>query len=166
MKILFLHGKLSNPETSKTAKAVKEYFNDYEVLIPDYKPDRSYKEVKQTLKDYYELNIGNCQCVVIGISLGGYWALNLPNFTECFNVIALNPAFKYYGSLPEIKPYVGGHIILNMDDELLDSELTSRVYEKRFKITKYKTGGHRMSNIDNVLIDIEGSIEHFEYFIP
>jgi predicted esterase YcpF (UPF0227 family) len=170
MKILFLHGKESTPETSSSARAIKEHFKNfegYEVLVPDYKPStRTHAEIEVFLTNYYKEYIGDEDCHVIGISLGGYWALNLTNFTKAHKVFMLNPSMKYYGAEPKIHPNVLGELILNMDDDVVDNEYNDEKYKSRFKITKFDTGGHRMTNMDNVLPVIEETIDYLTWWHP
>lgn len=165
MKILFLHGRESTPETSHTAKSIKEYFHQYKVFVPHYEPNTtSQEDIAKFLDSYYDEHIGDEPCVVIGISLGGYWALEMTNFTKARNVILLNPSLMYYGEEPFVSSEVGGHIIVNMDDEVVDPH-TALKFEGRFKIDAFQTGGHRMSNMTAILPLIEASVNHFEYFI-
>jgi len=160
MKILFLHGKESSPETSSSASAVKEYFKDYEVLVPDYMPRTStHAEIEAFLKSYYAENVKEDDCSLIGISLGGYWALNMTNFTPATTVIMLNPSLRYYGEPPVVSADVGGHMILNMDDDVVDNEWNLKTYNARFKIDTFPSGGHRMTNMSEVLPLIEDTIE-------
>ena len=167
MKILFLHGRESTPETSSTAKAIKDYFTNYEVLIPDYKPNIStHIEIEKFLSTYYNKNVGNEPCVVIGISLGGYWALNLTNMTYARNVVLLNPSIFYYGEAPIISGEVSGHLIMNNDDDVVDNDKNYDMFKNRFKINRFESGGHRMTNMEKVLPLIDASVDHFESFIP
>lgn len=165
MKILFLHGRESTPETSSTSKSIKDYFSGkYEVLVPDYKPNLQYSTVKQNLLKFYDENIKyNDEVVVIGISLGGYWATELTNMRPVTNIILLNPALWYYGERPDVNADVAGHIIMNMDDDIVNNYITGVEFEGRFLFNTFQTGGHRMSNMDKVLPLIDNTLDHFEH---
>lgn len=167
MKIIFLHGLESTPETSSTAKLIKDNFEkQYEVIVPDYKPStKSYEEIVEFLKgldcDYRD--------IVIGISLGGFWALHMTEFTNATNVILLNPAIERGEIRYDVKlntsVEVCGHMLLNMDDEVVINENNLLRYEGRFKIDTFRVGGHRMTNLYQLMPLIDASVEHFESFI-
>jgi|GEM_PF-2935991 len=164
MNIIFFHGKLSTPETIHSALAVKIFFNakGMDVYIPDYKPNDSSKEqIEKFLENYIkENNIGG-EFAIIGISLGGYWALNTANKTTAERCILLNPALNYYND--SIKPKNGLPVtcFLNEDDELLDSYKTYQDLKLRCDCQLFKTGGHRMSNIYEILPKIEKTLNRF-----
>jgi len=176
MKIIFLHGLESAPETSSSAKAIRDYFvNQYDVIIPDYKPkERTHSQIC----DYFEEFTANLpegeEYVAIGISLGGYWALNLTNITEgqmINKVILLNPSLDYYsrtGEVPEIKidPCVLGQVIVNMDDDVVDNNKTIKRYINRFHFLTFSKGGHRMSNMKHVLPYMDNTLNTYRVWTP
>lgn len=170
MKIIFLHGLESTPETSHSAKLITDNFDN--VHVPHYNPKKStYLLVKQTLKsliDHYT-EVMKEDVILIGISLGGFWALHMTEFTNCNKVILLNPAIvrgeERYGVTVNVSGEVGGHLLLNMDDEVIDNNENCKRFEGRFKIDTFQTGGHRMTNLKELIPLIEGSVDHFENFI-
>lgn len=154
MQIVFLHGKLSSPETSHTAKAIKEYFNnlDIEVYIPDYKPnERKYEEISYYLDKVLEEYETIEETVFIGISLGGFWALKYANKTPNSSVILLNPSLGYYGFSNYPKEGLPVSLFVNMDDEILNSQNTIDYLSNRALIETFQFGGHRMTNIEEIL---------------
>jgi predicted esterase YcpF (UPF0227 family) len=165
--IIFIHGRLSTPETSQTAKAIKEYFESKgeRVVVPNYKPnDSTYDEIKTFFREYIRSLdfIVDEQITVIGISLGGYWALKLANedswISKC---ILLNPSLSYYGEELKVQCLADISVCLNMDDELLDPNKTLEKFEGIASVYTSETGGHRMSNINEFLKDIEKDINLF-----
>ena len=171
MNILFLHGKLSTPETSHSALAIKTFFTakGMTVFIPDYKPnDSSKQEIEQFLNNYIkDNNILDDDTTIIGISLGGYWALNTANkkyfemSLDDFKCILLNPALDYYDDAIYPVNDLPVTCFLNEDDELLDSHKTYDYLKSRCDCRLFKTGGHRMSNINELLPDIEKAVNQF-----
>jgi predicted esterase YcpF (UPF0227 family) len=155
MNVIFFHGKLSNPETSTTGKAIKECFEaaGHKVYIPDYKPnDNTLEEISKYLKQYVRDIVSvEEETVFIGISLGGFWALKMANKTPYCSCILLNPSLNYYGFTESPKDGLPLSIILNADDEILDSESTAKHFEGRAKVDLFQTGGHRMSNIYDIM---------------
>jgi len=167
--ILFFHGKGSKPETSSTAKAVKEHFKKFgvPVFVPDYKPDdQSIEEIENGIKVYIEANnlIGT-DLVVMGISRGGYWALKTANGLGISSCVILNPALNTYGEETGIMPRKHNRLNLsiychlNDDDELLDSQSTFDLLNSEAKVTRYPAGGHRMKNIQEVLNNVTNDLD-------
>ena len=78
--IIFLHGKQSTPEGSGSGKAIREHFSkEHTVLIPDYKPlERTHEEIEAYLKECIAPHPG---ALIVGISLGGYWAYRMACIT-------------------------------------------------------------------------------------
>ena len=165
MNILFLHGKLSTPETSHSALAIKTFFSakGITVFIPDYKPnDSSKQEIEQFLSSYInDNNIQADETAIIGISLGEYWALNTANRMFLDRCILLNPALDYYDDSIYPVNDLPVTCFLNEDDELLDSHKTYEYLKSRCDCRLFKTGGHRMSNINELLPDIEKAVNRF-----
>lgn len=173
MNILFLHGKLSTPETSHSALAIKTFFTakGMTVFIPNYKPnDSSKQEIEQFLNSYIkDNNILADDTAIIGISLGGYWALNIAN-SRCremslddFKCILLNPALDYYDDAIYPVKNLPVTCFLNEDDELLDSHKTYEYLKSRCDCKLFKTGGHRMSNINELLPEIGKAVNSFNF---
>jgi predicted esterase YcpF (UPF0227 family) len=158
MNIFFFHGKLSTPETSQTAKAVVEYFTasmpeDTKIFVPDYKPnEREYPVITYHLLNYIKDRYSSVEeNIFIGISLGGYWALEMANLFPGSICILLNPSLNYYKIPWRRRIGLPLTVVLNADDELLDSAATAFEIGNRADVITFATGGHRMNNIKEVL---------------
>jgi predicted esterase YcpF (UPF0227 family) len=154
MNIIFFHGMLSNPETSNTGKAIKECFEaqGHKVYILDYKPNNSIEEIATYIKkSVREIISVKEDTVFIGISLGGFWALRTANYTPNCSCILLNPCLNYYGFYVEPKDGLPLSVLVNADDEILDSRKTANHFEGRAIVDLFQTGGHRMSNIYDIM---------------
>ena len=162
--IIFLHGKESTPETSGSAQAVRDYFKDYAVLVPDYRPlERSYEEIEKYLTEYIQDAIEKKVDLVslVGISLGGYWAYTMAcKISRANECILLNPSFRCYPEVPVEPPPPGMsiHVVVNLDDEVLDPYEAIRRFKGRARITTFETGGNRFTNRDEMLHEIEKSL--------
>lgn len=159
MNIFFLHGKMSTPETSQTAKAVREYFEalGHTVYVPDYGPQyTAYEYIRPSLINYIADRISVTEkTVIIGISLGGFWALEMANAFATASCILLNPALHYYERPVVAREGLPLSIFLNMDDEILPSERMFNEMKYRAMVRTYPVGGHRMNNINEILPEIE-----------
>lgn len=154
MNVIFFHGKLSTPETTNTGKAIKKFFElaDHKVYIVDYKPENTPVEISIFIRDYIKDIISvEEDTVFIGISLGGFWALNTANRTPNCSCVLLNPCLDYYGFTIKPKSGLPLSVILNVDDELIDARKTAEMLKGRAKIDLVPSGGHRMTNIKDLL---------------
>jgi uncharacterized protein len=161
--IIFLHGKESTPETSSSAKAVKEYFSGYDVLVPDYRPlERTHEEVEVFLTEFIEDAMKNNNIVhLVGISLGGYWAYTMGcKFREITDCVLLNPSFRCYPEIPVVptKPGLPISIIVNLDDDIVNPQDAIERFSGRAYIKTYKAGGHRFSNRNEMIGEIEKAL--------
>ena len=158
MKIIFLHGKESTPETSSSAKAIIEYFTEDEVFVLNYEPmNGTFDEVDSRLDTLIKEIIDDEEFVIIGISLGGYWALKKAHdFPNC-KCILLNPALEYYTPI-EVNPFLFSIMYLNLDDEVIKPIDILLKYCSMIYIHTFPNGGHRMNNIKEILPLIEKSI--------
>lgn len=161
--IIFLHGKESTPETSSSAKAVKEYFVGYNVLVPDYRPlERTHDEIEAFLTEFIKDALKNDQMIyLVGISLGGYWAYTMScNFSEVSHCILLNPSFRCYPDIPVATPKLGLpiSILVNLDDDVVDPQDAVERFKGRAYIKTFTSGGHRFSNREEMLGEIEKAL--------
>jgi len=163
-KILFFHGRGSTATTSTTGIKVKEFFeeNDIPVFIPDYNPDgQLFYGVEKTIHDFIKNNdLDYSDLVVMGVSLGGYWALKTANELTSCTCVLLNPALHVYGKDQVMLPRehnrknLSIYCYLNKDDEIIDNEYIFNQLNKKATITQYETGGHRMTNLSEIMNDI------------
>lgn len=158
--IIFLHGKESTPSASTSAKAVRKYFNNDTVLVPDYRPlERSHEEIEAYLTKYIK-NAGE-DVSLVGISLGGYWAYRMaceaPNVSRC---IMLNPSFRCYPDsyvVPD-KPGLPISVVVNLDDDVVNPNDAIERFKGRAGIITFDQGGHRFNNREEMLREIEKAI--------
>ena len=104
---------------------------------------------------------------IVGISLGGYWALNTANKKyfeiplDDFKCILLNPALDYYNDVIYPVNDLPVTCFLNENDELLDNHKTYDYLKFRCDCGLFKTGDHRMTNINELLPNIEKAVNRF-----
>lgn len=167
MKLIFLHGLESTPKTSGSAKAIREYFaekdKNVEVIVPDYHPKtRTYEEIDIYLQSLIrELEKGGERIMLVGISMGGYWAMRMAEqFKRIAACVLLNPALDRYGRPFEKKACEAPlTIIMNADDDVVDNQKTYEKFAKSCNCIMFPDGGHRMSgNMDRVLPLIRGAM--------
>jgi predicted esterase YcpF (UPF0227 family) len=163
MKAIFLHGMLSTPSTSASARAVKEFLTrkGVEVIIPDYKPQtRSYDEINAFLTKEVKACVDTeDEVMLIGISLGGYWAFKMANdFKRVCHCVLINPALNYYGKPVHDNQDVPLTIIVNADDDVVDNRETMEKFKKRGYCVEFPTGGHRPTNMNQILPLIEEAL--------
>jgi predicted esterase YcpF (UPF0227 family) len=160
MKAIFFHGMLSTPSTSRSAKAVKNFLTQkgVEVIVPDYKPQtRSHDEIDAYLKKELQKVIDpNDKIILIGISLGGYWAYKMANdFCKVERCVLINPSLNYYGKSVEDKSSVPLTIIGNADDDVVNNKETLEKFKSRALCIEFPSGGHRPTNMSQILPLIE-----------
>jgi predicted esterase YcpF (UPF0227 family) len=160
--IIFLHGKESTPDSSSSARSVKEYFKQDKVLVPDYRPlERSHEEIESYLSDVIEK--AGTEVSLVGISLGGYLAYRMacksPNVSRC---ILLNPSFRCYPDVPvcDPKPRLPITIVVNMDDEIVNPADALERFRGRAAMISFDHGGHRFENREEMLGEIRKAMNH------
>jgi pimeloyl-ACP methyl ester carboxylesterase len=161
--VIFFHGKESSPATSSSAKAVKEYFTGYDVLVPDYRPlERTHEEIDAFLTEFIEDAMKNDNIVhLVGISLGGYWAYTMGcKFREISDCILLNPSFRCYPDIPIVPPKPGLpiSIIVNLDDDVVSPQEAIERFKGRAYIKTFNAGGHRFTNRDEMIGEVEKAL--------
>lgn len=156
--IVFLHGKESTAETTSSGKFIKEYFKDEVVLIPEYNSKGSYVEIYNSLCDTIS-SLNDENIILIGISLGGFWAHEMYNIcTDTDKCILINPALEYYKSPIRFKGDRHLTILMNKDDDIVDNQKTYDLFKDRAKCVMFESGGHRCSNMNEICVEIEKSI--------
>ena len=85
MKILYLHG-IGSGANSRTPRELRKYFPDIEIIAPEL-PARP-KDAVKYLSDNYALE--DEIDLVIGTSLGGFYALTLPMVKK----LLINPEYS------------------------------------------------------------------------
>lgn len=165
-KIVFLHGRRSSPETSAMAQSIREHFNGWDVIVPDYRPmERSHAEIESYLDELFSdlvPKMGNDTLCCIGSSLGGYWAYWVARrwgkeiatrFGDkaFLDVYLLNPWLGAYPEVPLEKPesWFPLTVFLNEDDDVIDPKMAMEWLQGNAQIVTYPNGGHRFENSDN-----------------
>jgi predicted esterase YcpF (UPF0227 family) len=170
--ILYIHGFASqfDPQSGKN-RMLAEMGDLYGVNL-DY--TRPHHEVKQRLR--YAISEHDID-VVVGTSLGGYWAGVMGG--EGLPFIALNPAInpketlrKYIGDgetyfgepyhlaeevLEDYQPFPlegWGLILLDEGDEVLDSQQTKQLLDDHYHVIMYPGGTHRFAHIEEAQNEI------------
>lgn len=164
--IIFLHGKESTPETSSSARAVRDHFCNDHVLVPDYRPlERNHEQIEEYLKDYLSDKPGS---ILVGISLGGYWVYRMTCIMRGIRgCIMLNPSFRCYPEVPIPEPPDGMLIAVavNLDDDVVDPGDAINRFKDRGHVRIFEKGGHRFENRDEMLREIEKAVIHYSTFL-
>ena len=184
--IIYLHGFRSSSNSGK-ALALREMFPDYEIIAPNYSPhdpNLARKELSQLMNNIKP----NKQVLVIGTSLGGFWA-HWMSYQFDLKAIMINPSvdpgnslqvgrYSLYGdnnieievtqkSLETISSYklahdvtkkLGCFVWVALDDEILDPHATIREFTGIHEITVFDTGCHRFIQFDQMKNEIQSII--------
>lgn len=172
-KVLYIHGFASafDPENDKVKQIRK---CGYEVVGPDLDYSKPKNDLLVQLKRFI---VDEQVDYIIGTSMGGYFALELSDFFS-IPTVAINPAIQPYLTLKPgtrknyktnkdvvltqsvINTYGNatdgayGFIVLNMDDDVIDPNLTIDKYSRHYNIVKLESGGHRCDNFAEVMPQI------------
>lgn len=158
-KILFLHGLDSSKESTKfhAIDAEQKYCINIDYRNLNFR----------TVADFYHDIIQKIQPeIIVGHSLGGYWALKMSHAHHIPCVIA-NPSLKpnFRDDYPAISDYDLDHDIpqlayLELGDEILDMYEVKHQLEDYMQVETHAGGHHRLAHPEciNVLIQqIENS---------
>ena len=153
-KILFLHGLDSSKESTKfhAIHAEKKYCIDIDYRNLNYKTvENLYNEMIEKIKPD----------LLVGHSLGGYWALKMSQIHRIPAIIAnpsLNPDFRIdYPSINELDlehdiPQIA---YIELGDEILDMYQVTEQLEPYMQVETVEGGHHRLAQPENInrLID-------------
>jgi predicted esterase YcpF (UPF0227 family) len=153
MKIIYFHGWNSSGNSDKV-NALKRHC---EVFAPKIAFE-SFQETHDSLfahsksiVDFY----GSDEVVLIGSSLGGYWAEHIgPKLGV--NTLLVNPSTRPKETLkldyPDLAPKGFGYrtILLTQDDEVLDHTIARDLYQGIGRVVVYEKGGHRFADVDEL----------------
>jgi predicted esterase YcpF (UPF0227 family) len=158
--IIFYHGYNSSNQTNKFTE-----INTQEKFCRSVNYDESsYEEIyKQYCKDIEE----HKPDILIGHSLGGYWAIKMANKYN-LPVVLVNPSFFPEESLPQLNYHnieprliqnnIPKYFYLELGDEVLDLEKLNE-YVKDYSYVETVSGGHhRVQYINNYIQVIEFAI--------
>ncbi len=151
MKVLFLHGLDSSSETNKFE--VIDTPTKY-CLTVDYR-SKSFEQVKEL----YEESIEHIKPdVIVGHSLGGFWALYMSNI-HGIPCVAINPSIdpsKVLDGYPKLelekmRPYLPRGFHIELGDEVLNMyEVKSFAETVNATIYEYDGGCHRVDNLKEI----------------
>lgn len=148
-KILFLHGLDSSKESTKyhAIEAVKKYCIDIDYRNLNY----------QTVESFYHDIIEKFKPdLLIGHSLGGYWALKMSQLHRIPAIIAnpsLNPDFRNdYQPINEhdLEHDVPQIAYIELGDEVLDMYATVAQLESYMQVETMQGGHHRLEHPQNL----------------
>ena len=149
LKILFLHGLDSSRESTKfhAIDAKNKFCIDIDYRNLNY----------QTVENLYSEIIGKIKPeLLIGHSLGAYWALKMSHLHRIPTIIAnpsLYPNFRddylqindldLENDIPQIA-------YIELGDEILDMYATSTLLEQFMQVDVYEGGHHRLAHPENL----------------
>lgn len=177
--VIALHGYGSSPSSSSTIKTLKNGLKEYSFISPKYDE----KDPSGTAGKLLSMATSvpeNEELVIIGASLGGFWARWLANKVRGAKLVLINPSInapenlkKYVASgglasseVDAYKPYkistdrssMSIMVIVAMDDDVVSPKETVSLYNGRAEVHK-GTGGHRMSTLNTYIDSIKKFIE-------
>ena len=148
-KILFLHGLDSSKESTKfhAIHAVKKYCIDVDYRNLNYKTvENFYNEIIEKIKPN----------LLIGHSLGGYWALKMSQIHHIPAIIA-NPSLQpdFREDYPAIDELDLDHDIpqiayIELGDEILDMYAVVEQSESFMQVDAFEGGQHRLVQPENL----------------
>ncbi|OTG65515.1 YqiA/YcfP family alpha/beta fold hydrolase [Acinetobacter silvestris] len=148
-KILFLHGLDSSKESTKfhAINAKNKFCIDIDYRNLNY----------QTVENFYNEIIEKIKPeMLIGHSLGAYWALKMSHLHRIPAIIAnpsLNPNFRDdYQSISEIdlEHDIPQMAYIELGDEILDMHATSTLLEQFMQVDAHEGGHHRLAQPENL----------------
>ena len=177
MKYVYIHGYGSSPNL-QNAKVVALATIGHACVV-GYDSNDTAHNIESTLADKINA-LYDIEMIIAGTSLGGYWAARM---AEKFNsrFVAINPCLNptkslaKYEAIPQtsLDSYTtvfaennqcSGLILLDSEDEILDSYSTKNRYEDRYPIVMFDGGNHRFAHINESLTHIQhlanGSLLH------
>ena len=154
LKVLFFHGLDSSRDSSKfhAIHAAQKF-----CVTVDYRA-LSFHSVAHFYQDLIEKIRPD---VIIGHSLGGYWALKM-SLAQHIPAIVANPSLspKFRDDYPAIEEADLEHDILQLaylelDDEVLDMHAVQHQLEPYMQVAAVEGGHHRLARPENINILIE-----------
>lgn len=165
IKVIYLHGYGSSSASDKVT-GLREYFWDvYAPDIPIY-----WDEAETLLKKFIQsvIDLDQRQTVIVGTSLGGYWATRMADHFRLPSVI-INPSCTPATSLrkylpefpvPELIKYLplvpmnvaSRTVLLSMDDEVINPKVAKMMFSPFADVVEYPKMGHRFNSI-NIIAD-------------
>lgn len=167
---IYIHGFGSSFDSnSEKIKSLEKIFNVCGITL-DY--TKSYKEIIKELKEF---NSNILADIVIGTSLGGFYANQL-SVSDRISFVAINPSIepkitlkKYLGSgidyngnsyyleentINEYPNFIDkgyGLILLDENDNVINPERTKELYKESYRVISFEGGSHRFEHIEESL---------------
>jgi predicted esterase YcpF (UPF0227 family) len=160
-KVIYIHGYGSTPDSEK----VRELRNHFCTVAPSVPVlyDEAYNVLYHTILDASKEQ--KTSLILVGISLGGYWATMMGRLFSLPSVI-INPSCTPSSTLAsydnpvltieELKKYRGlnrtnlGHnpkiVALATDDEVLDHKVAAMMFKKAADVRLFTGPGHRFND--------------------
>ncbi len=170
--ILYIHGFNSSPLSTK-AEQTKEYFAKYFPEVAFYcpqlatTPNETIKQLEQIIEQNTysaECDANKCEWLIIGSSLGGYFASYL---TEKYNSLAVlvNPAVKPYEFLSDyigeqVNPYTGEVYFVTLDHV---KQLKSIEQNKPTALCQVKNNYLVMVQTADEVLNYRQAVEKYQY---
>lgn len=162
--VIFFHGFLSSPNTDKFQVITHEN----KVCIPVDYINEDYWEIDKKYHDLVDEAIATGYIpILVGHSLGGYWALRM---AERFNVscVLVNPSlWPTFELINGVDNYDIGtdfrapkYTYLETADVIIDMPSTIEWAKKHTKVTIYEGGHHRIEKLDTINSLIEEAIQN------
>jgi len=105
--IIYLHG-FSSSAASDKAQRIKILLRQYQIYIADYPSHQPANAIKRLKSCITEISDGDVPVMLIGSSLGGFYAQYLGAYlSNVHKVVLINPALQPQLTL---KPYLGMHM--------------------------------------------------------
>ena len=170
MKILYIHGYMGNPDGTKP-RALRAGFPKAVVMAPshDSHPDHVF-----ALLDPIAAEMDPSEDVIVGNSLGGFWA-NYLSLRYELPALLINPAVMPSSQLKNLDCEFAGEysrheqqidcartapriVLLAKDDFVLPYHIAIHFFESRCEVILREKGGHEMNDPDS-LEAIVGSLK-------
>jgi uncharacterized protein len=189
-RILYLHGFNSSYSPEK----VKALSKIGEVIGIDYNTYDTYNNIHSyLLREITKLSPDPDDTLIVGTSLGGFWAAEMASYLALPSVI-INPCYdpanmlqKYVGNQTNHKTgkvtkfniesclsYSGMKtqdnsytilplLLLDMADEVIDSYRTKYIFEESFPSKFFEGGNHRFAHMNESLEEISNYLNYCSF---
>lgn len=150
MKVLFIHGYGSSPETSKFKVIEADVGKRNKHCIQLHYDEWSHDKVGEILTQ--EMRRGRYD-VVAGHSLGGYWAVKMGEKFGVSTVLMnpqLFPKFEGYDQFDEIPMGFPVYAYFELGDEILEVQRTVDALTKRGLLVLNDGGHHRLDKPERI----------------
>lgn len=153
---VYFHGYRSTSQSEKVTQLRRNFEG---LLAPDI-PVR-FAIAEAYLESYIQNLLDQGQFpVLVGTSLGGYWATRMSN-RFLVPALVINPSCRPATTLsavelaieyPDLEVDLGipRMVLLAKDDEVLDYKLALKLFENKAQVKLFEKGGHRFQEINTI----------------